>query len=138
MHRIRCLGLLLVLGALTACANQPAFMLDYQRTGGFAGVQDHLTIFADGRAVLARRDVQGEFTVTADQMKQIQAALSTLTAARLEGDNVPQDTCCDRYLYVIEYTENGQTHRIRTIDGNVPSRVQPLLLLLNALIETAA
>jgi hypothetical protein len=139
MHRAFILALL-ALGALTACThqNQPTFWLDYQRTGGIAGVQDHLTIYADGRTVLERRDVQGEFTISPEQRQQIQAALNIIIAARIEGDNVPQDTCCDRYIYVIEYGENGQTHHFRTIDGNVPSRVQPLLLLLNALIETSA
>ena len=57
-------------------------MLEYQRTGGIAGLDDRLVIRADGKAILTRKDEQSEFELTSRQISTLkqQLAISSGTA----------------------------------------------------------
>lgn len=39
----------------------PALLVDYHRTGGFAGVDDHLLLFDNGAGLISTRSVSREF-----------------------------------------------------------------------------
>lgn len=109
----------------------PAAPVDYQRSGGFAGFDDHLTVDAQGHAVLTRRRGKFEFDLSRDEMTQLQAALRDADLASIppKSDKRPVP---DQFSYVLSYLG----HTVRTSDSALPQRLAPAISLLNNIIDT--
>jgi hypothetical protein len=106
--------------------------IDYQRSGGFIGVQDHLTIDLNGHVTLTRRNGTTEFDLSRDELGTIQAAFQTAGFAALPENPTPQGFAADGFTYVINY----EGHQVRTGDPSVPKQLQPVISLLNRMIDS--
>jgi hypothetical protein len=102
LMRLAMLAIVLVL----ATCGRPGPLVDYQRSGGIAGADDH-----------------------PDELKALQALLADDDFAALSGNYLP-DNSADLFEYRL--TANGRT--IRTRDTAVPEAARPVLDWLNALI----
>lgn len=106
-------------------------LVEYKRTGGILGFNDHLVIQPNGKATLARRTGKFDFTLSEDQLKQTQAVFQIAGFANLkEGPSkllVP-----DELSYVIVY----QGKVFRTSDTQMPAELQPVMALLNGLVDS--
>lgn len=128
-------GVLFLLGSfLAACdasppANNP---IDYYRSGGFAGFDDHLQLAATGKAVVTRRNKAYEGTVDAGQMEQIRALLDKADFTHLANEYLPARPGAD----LIEYTLTYTGHSVRTMDSATPPALQPLLAVLNSIVDS--
>lgn len=111
--------------------------LEYERTGGFAGFMDRLTVYTDGRAVLNRKGLETTFRLTPEEMDRIRGELTTARFTDLNEAYMPSDPCCDRFTYVIRYAnpEGGKPHTVKTMDGTVPPELVPVLEALNNLVS---
>lgn len=111
--------------------------LEYERSGGIAGFQDRLTIYADGQAVLNRKGVQTAFRLTTEEMEQLKGALAAADFANLNESYLPADPCCDRFTYIIRSygATGGEPHTVTTMDGTVPPQLTPVLEALNHLVS---
>lgn len=111
--------------------------LEYERSGGFAGFQDRLTIYADGRAVLNRKGLVTTFQLTPQEMERIKGQFTTANFMGLNENYLPADVCCDRFTYVIRYADpaGGKPHSVTTMDGAVPPELAPILEALNNLVS---
>jgi hypothetical protein len=124
---------LLLVMIVGACATiTGTTMVDYRRSGGFVGLDDHLSIDANRQAQLTRRTTRAAFTLPADQFKQLNAVFASANFTSLRAEYMPSLGGADRIEYVITY--NG--HMVQTADTAIPESLQPVLDLLNQIIET--
>lgn len=128
------IAVLVLAGRLVGCTGTgaPATLVDYRRSGGFAGVDDHVVIQENGQATLTRRAQQYEFVLDDDTMNQLQTLLDNAEFSKLRGQYLPTRQGSDLFEYLI--THNG--HTVRTMDTTVPEALQPVLELLNRIIES--
>ncbi len=124
--------LLLVLAACAPSAPAAPTPIDYQRSGGFIGVQDHLTIDLNGHAALTRRTGNSEFDLTRDELTALQAAFQSAGFAALPENSMPPAGIADAFFYVITY----QGHQVRTGDSAIPKPLAPVIASLNRLIDS--
>ncbi|HRW06876.1 MAG TPA: hypothetical protein P5121_17360 [Caldilineaceae bacterium] len=133
--------LLFAVALLSGCAPlsatstaAPDALVMYQRSGGFAGLDDQLTIYADGRAELRQHEQATAFTVTTEELSQLTALLDGIAFSSLAGNYPPPSQGADYLSYTIDYA--GE--RISAVDTTIPEALYPLLDLLDQLIAQAS
>lgn len=111
--------------------------LEFERSGGIAGFQDYLTVYLDGRAVLARSGEESAFQLDSQQMEELKAAFEAAGFLNLDASYLPAETCCDRFTYTIHYRDpsEGKPHSVYAMDGSVPPELSPILEMLNRLVN---
>jgi hypothetical protein len=139
--RLHLLLVVLLAGLAAACTpsatptpllpTQPT-PIDYRRSGGFIGVQDHLTIDLNGHATLTRRTSATEFDLSRSDLGAIQAAFQAAGYASLPENPSPPAIAADGFSYVITY----QGHTVRTGDPAAPKQLEPVISTLNRLIDS--
>jgi hypothetical protein len=72
----------------------------------------------------------------------VETLLSDLEAAgffELERSYLPEDTCCDRFLYLISAEWNGETHTVEALEAtpDLPPAVGASIELIDAFIADA-
>jgi hypothetical protein len=129
---------------LVACAptTQPpsqTISVTYHRSGGITGADDTWQISADGKVSHQGQTAGTSQQLTAAQMADLAAAVRTANFMSLADSYVPQDTCCDRYLYEITVTSDGQSKTVQTIDASptAPAELTHLVNTLNQLVSSA-
>lgn len=134
MRRWTGIGVMLVVVALllSGCLakNQPApvpatptLFADFQRTGGFAGVNDRLVIFDNGAALVSARSASREFTLNRSEMDRIAAIFEASQFATLEGNYTSSRSGADLLHYSITY--KGKT--VNTEDTAIPPSLEPVI-----------
>ncbi|MBI4785686.1 MAG: hypothetical protein HY782_01385 [Chloroflexi bacterium] len=121
----------------SACASTPTVVpqpsaIAYSRTGGIAGFNDQLTIDVNGKATLTRRTGKFDFTLDDKTLKQIQTAFQTAGFATVPEDSLPARPVPDGFTYVVVY--QGRT--VRTGDTAIPEKLQPILQMLNRIVDS--
>jgi len=121
-------------GWLIGCAGTASsgVLVDYRRSGGFAGLDDHLIIDSSGQATLTRQTQRYEFALDSDTVDRLVALLDSVGFSKLCGEHLPSHQGSDLFEYVVTY--EGQT--VRTMDIAVPESLQPVLELLNQIVES--
>ena len=133
----------IAVGALVlACGPVPAGKMDtpssaailvaYDRTGGFASFEDHLILREDGRASVRRRGGEGEVALDAKRLSKVRSALDAVDFSALR-DEYRADGA-DLFTYRI--AARGRT--ITFMDSAVPPPLEPVLRLLNEIVDNAA
>ncbi len=129
------LGILGMLAlALTACGADAASAspIEYRRTGGIVGFDDHLVIDARGHATLTRRAGKIEFDLRADDLARLHAALRDAGFAALPTDSTRKPYLVpDELSYVVVY----QGHTVKTSDTAIPPSLAPALELLAKIVD---
>ncbi len=110
--------------------------ISYHRSGGIAGTDDTWIISANGAVSHQGRTPGTPQQLTAAQMAELTAAIRAANFMSLEDSYVPQNTCCDRYLYEITLTIGGHSKTVRTIDASptAPAELTRLVDTLNRLV----
>ena len=119
---------LLVIG----CAStnpQVSTLIEYRRSGGIQGLDDHLVINTEGEATLTRRATRSQFNVDSDTMGQLRTVLEATGFLSLQREYLPERPGADLFEYILTYG----SHTIRTKDLAVPEVLQSLIQLLNHL-----
>jgi hypothetical protein len=106
------------------------------RTGGIAGLIQHLYIYDDGRFV-AEDDKGGqreEDTLEADEMDRLLASFKEISF--FDMDNQYGLGCPDCFVYVITVRQEAQRVKaVRTYDGSVPEELEGILTWLVTLLD---
>jgi hypothetical protein len=105
-------------------------LIEYKRTGGFAGLDDHLIIQANGQAVLTQKGKRSEFLLERTQMEQLTTALDDANFTKLDKEYLPEQSGND----LIEYWITYKKHRVHTMDTAIPQALTPVLELLNEIV----
>jgi len=120
-------------GWLVGCtkASSSETLIEYRRSGGFAGWDDHLVVDKSGEAILTRKSERSEFTLNSDTINRLQILLEGAEFSQLRKEYLPSRQGSDLFEYVVTY----KGHTVRTIDGAVPPSLQPILEALNQIVE---
>ena len=107
----------------------------FKRSGGIAGVNETWVVFTDG-AVETNSTTQPELSAAA--VEQLLRSLESSGYFELENSYLPEDTCCDRFLYEITAVQNSTYHTVTTLEAtpDMPEALQQSLRLIQtALFE---
>ncbi len=108
----------------------PDMLVEYRRTGGIAGFDDHLVIFSNGQAIYARRDGSGIFTLSRDELSELTDLLAAADFPALAPDYPAPSPGADYFSYAITY--QGKT--VTTETGGVPPALAPVIGKLDYLL----
>jgi hypothetical protein len=128
--------------SVPACAPIPSGKMDtpstapilvaYDRTGGFAMFEDHLILREDGRASVRRRGGEGEVALDEKRLSKVRSALDDVNFPALQEEYRAEGA--DLFTYRI--AARGRT--ITFMDSAVPPPLEPILRLLNEIVDNAA
>lgn len=125
-------GMLLLTGG---CANstvqENATLIDYHRSGGIRGSDDHLVIHGDGTAILTRNGTDTAVAVAPDALDRLLDRLAEAGFTDLEDNYESSPGGADMYQYAITY----QGHTVRAKDDSLPPALHPVIELLDRLLQ---
>jgi heat shock protein HslJ len=114
--------------------DEKSVLVEFTRTGGFAGFNDALTIYQDGSAVVTRKEFTREITLTADELSTIRQLLQDASFGSLQAEYPPAAPGADYFTYTVTY--EGKT--VTAEDTGVPESLQPLIEALGTLVSENA
>lgn len=111
----------------------PAVFVDYQRTGGIAGLDDRLVIFDNGVAVLSRKTVSTEIALNKSELERITGIFNKAQFLMLQGNYTARPGTADYFRYTISY--DGKT--LIAEDSAIPPSLQDVIGEMNRIINQA-
>lgn len=111
-------------------AREPFPLVEFWRTGGFAGMNDHLAIFSNGTAILERKEYKSNFTLSRALLESLEGELAASGFKTLAPSYRAPPGSADYFTYRITY--QGKT--VTADDGSVPSALLPLIGTLTRLV----
>lgn len=118
----------LTLGCSGAAAQRS--LIDYRRTGGFAGLDDHLTIERAGRARLTQRAASHQGQLGPKTRRHLARVLKSADFPRLKSRYESDRPVPDALSYRI--THHGRT--VQTTDTAIPKALRPTLAILDDIV----
>jgi len=112
--------------------SKAAVLVTYDRTGGFAGFDDHLVLQEDGRASVRRRGGEGEIALDEKRLAKVRVTLDGLDFSALRDEYRGEGA--DLFTYTI--AAKGRT--ITCMDSAVPPALEPVIRMLNQIVDNAA
>jgi hypothetical protein len=112
----------------------PSVLVDYYRTGGFAGFEDRLFIFDNGVAVVSSKTVNQEIEVNKTDIDRIVTLFNQSQFPMLEGNYSARHGSVDLIKYTISY----QSKTVNAEDSAIPSSLQPVIDELNRILTMVA
>jgi hypothetical protein len=108
----------------------PDILVEYTRTGGIAGFDDHLVVFDNGQAIFSRKQSSGIFTLSNQELGELRNLLDTAGFPSLEPEYPAPEPGADYFQYTITY--GGKT--VTTETGGVPPNLAPVIGELDYLL----
>ncbi len=110
-------------------------VIRFEQSGGFAGIEQKWSIYADGR-VVGPGGRQG-----AVGLEEIEKLLETIMGAgffQMEASYVPLNSCCDRFSYAITVQHDGIAKTVQTIDAapKQPAQLNEVIDAISALLAS--
>lgn len=107
-------------------------LVDYKRTGGLAGFNDHLTIYANGTSLVSTKNEENQYVLTSKEMNDLitlfeSSGFNSLNQADLAMYKVSGN---DFFMYSIEF----RGHKIEAIEYAFPESIDPVIERLNNLV----
>jgi hypothetical protein len=127
------ISVVMLTGWLVGCTKVSSVetLIEYRRRGGFVGLDDRLVIMENGEAILTRGSEHFEFTLDSDTINRLRTLFEEARFSQLRKEYLPSRAGADLFEYVMTY----RGHSVRTMDGAVPSSLQPILEALNQIVE---
>ena len=121
--------------AMPTPSAQDEAVIEFHRSGGFAGISESWAIYADGRIVPSDGSVQH---MSPDQVTALVEEISDAGFFDLADSYLPKNTCCDMFFYEITVRHEGQSKTVETMDGfeDIPEALQVTLQKLNFLLTS--
>lgn len=118
----------------TACSLPTDWTIQFSRSGGFAGVNQALTLQSDGSL-----KVESENPPVNAQKNISKEQVSTITNLLLQAcpfEMQPNDLgCADCFIYKLSVQMDGQTYGMLATDVTLTDEVYPLINLLSQLLQ---
>lgn len=112
----------------------PAVLVDYYRTGGFAGFNDRLVVFDNGIAVVSGKDVNREIELNQSDIDRINMIFNTSQFSMLEGNYSARRGSADLIKYSISY----HSKTVNAEDSAFPPSLQPVIDELNRIMSLSS
>ncbi len=133
-------SLLVIAACISGCMEQPvknitpppgpALVVDYYRTGGIAGADDHLVIFENGAVVYSGQSGRGAYFINGSSLASLKDLFTSTDFAGMNESYLAPTPGADHYQYTITY----RNHTVRAEETGVPPLLQPLIQRLNEII----
>ncbi|MDO9323429.1 MAG: hypothetical protein Q7T80_00545 [Methanoregula sp.] len=111
----------------------PAIVVDYQRTGGIAGLNDRLVIFDNGVAVISRKTVSTQIALNQTDLEMITGIFNDAQFSMLQGNYSARHGTADYFRYTISY----HSKTVIAEDSAIPPSLQPVIDEMNRIINLA-
>jgi len=112
----------------------PAVFVDYQRTGGIAGLSDRLVIFDNGVAVISRKTVSTEISLNQSDLQRITNIFNEAQFSMLLGNYTARHGTADYFRYTISY----RSKTVNAEDSAIHPSLQPVIDEMNRIITMAS
>jgi len=109
----------------------PTLFVEYQRTGGIAGVNDRVVIFDNGVTLVSSRTTSREILLNQSDLEQISAVFDTGQFPMLEGNYTSRRGGADFLQYSISY--RGKT--VNTEDTAIPPSLEPVIKEMDRILS---
>lgn len=110
---------------------EPTLFVDYQRSGGIAGVNDRLVVFDNGAALVSSRTISREIQLNRSELEQIARVFEAAQFTAFEGNYTSSRAGADFMQYSISY--KGKT--INTEDTAIPPALEPVIVEMNRILS---
>lgn len=119
--------------AVPTSTTAPNTAVVFKRSGGLAGLNEQWTIFANGR-IETNTSITPQLSTEA--VNQLLSSLESAGFFELDATYLPEDTCCDRYLYEITAVQNSTFHSVTTLENtpDMPEALQQSLRIIQNLL----
>ncbi|HUU74887.1 MAG TPA: hypothetical protein VMW63_02230 [Methanoregulaceae archaeon] len=111
-------------------APPPAILVDYSRTGGIAGFEEHLVVFENGQAVYSAHSGSGVIMLDVATLEEVRTLLDSADFPNMSNEYPAESQGSDYITYVIMY--QGKT--VQTETTGVPEELAPLISLLDSIL----
>ena len=141
--KARFIWLLLGLLGLAACGPDAApvkgvstdIVITYQRQGGVAGITQEWVIYPDGKIIGPGGQ---EMKVPPQEVIALLAKAAEIESSSLKESYVPDNNCCDQFIYTIIVKVGDQETKVRTSDGaEQPEQLTSFLTGIEELLSQA-
>jgi hypothetical protein len=122
-----CLG---IKAPLVSRPEAPAILIDYQRTGGIANLNDRLVIFTNGAGLISGKNVNREISFNQSDLKRIDELFSNAHFSQFEPSYTSRRGGADLIKYTLSY--NNMT--VTTEDAAIPPELQPVVDAMNQIM----
>jgi hypothetical protein len=109
----------------------PAILVDYQKTGGIAGLDDRLVIFTNGAGLLSGKNVNREISFNRSELARIDEIFSNAGFSQLEPSYTSRRGGADLIRYSITY----KNMTVTTEDTAIPPSLEPVIDEMNRLTD---
>jgi hypothetical protein len=106
-------------------------LVDYRKSGGFAGLEEHLVVTSDGHATVEGKGPTRTKQLDPATMRELTAALEQAGLDRLQPRYDPPVRGNDLFEYAITY--RGRT--VTVSDTEIPPQLRPLLTELDRIMN---
>lgn len=119
--------------AVPTPTNAPNTAVVFKRSGGIGGANEQWTIFTNGR-IETNTTTNPQLSV--EQVSQLLNSLESAGFFELDPTYLPEDTCCDRYLYELTAVQDTTFHSVTTLENtpDMPEALQQSLRLIQTLL----
>lgn len=117
-----------------ACSPPSTWTIQYNRSGGFAGFNESLTLDSSGNLTIKseRPPVDEKKTISNAQAEAISDLL--VQACPFETD-VEKGNCADCFFYELNIQMDGRTYSVQASDVSLTEEISPLLSELSQLLQ---
>ena len=135
--------LLIGLLGLAACGPDAApvkgvstdIVITYQREGGVAGITQEWIIYPDGQIIGPGGK---EMKAPPKEVIALLAKAAEIESSSLKESYVPENACCDQFIYTVIVKVGNQETKVRTSDGaEQPEQLTSLLTGIEDLLSKA-
>ncbi|MGD8406735.1 MAG: hypothetical protein PVJ21_23965 [Anaerolineales bacterium] len=119
----------------TACSPPAKWSIQFDRSGGFAGLDESLTLDSGGSL-----EVQSERPPTKVEMSVSQAQVDAITdllvqACPFVNDSTKGDGCADCFVYDLNIQIDGHIYSVQATDVTMSEDLHPLIDALSQLAQ---
>jgi hypothetical protein len=117
-----------------ACSVPTTWDIQYNRSGGFAGFNQSMTLDNGGNLTVKseRPAVDVQKTLSDEQVKDI---TELLVGACPFKTNVDKGNCADCFVYDLNVQMDGQVYSVQASDVTLSEELQPLINALSQLLQ---
>ena len=119
-----------------ACSTPSQWSIQFGRSGGFAGVDESLTLDSGGNLKVQseRPAVDMRKTISGDQVNTISGLLARACPFEMNSNEMG---CSDCFLYTLNVQMDGQTYVMLATDVTLTEDIHPLISTLSQILQDA-
>jgi hypothetical protein len=117
-----------------ACSSPSTWTVEYNRTGGFGGFDQSLTLRSNGSLVIQSEHppVDKQITVPEDHVEPI---TDLLVQACPFDVSQTKGVCADCFNYELNIQMDGQTYTVQALDTTLTEELRPLINALDEFLQ---